>query len=1203
MAQRSRGGGLLLAGALAVGLLVGAPWRTSAAVMYVDAAISGGTGDGSSWDNAFAALADALVAAPTGTDLWVAQGTYTNTDSVYLRGFVNLYGGFTNGMASAAARDWNAHPALLDGQGIFTVLIGTNNMALDGFVITNGAGGNGGGLYVTAYAPTLRNCTFANNYAGYGAALFVQRAGTAVSISNCVFRDNLADAEGGAIRWTSPIVDVRDCVFVRNKASRGGAMNTKVSMTGLVENCRFIGNGLAEGDSGNGSGGALNMTGAAGVVFRGCVFTHNLCPVTTSGGGAVNTSGDGSNVVYEACTFSGNRSMGYGAAVYASGASKARFERCVFAGNDAGRTGGALHNVDNAALRIENAFLAGNQSSQSGGGLFFVNVNGAGAAGILHSTFVGNRATQSGGAMAGGAGPLPITNSIVWGNSATTGAEIHQQTAGAVSVGYSFVRGGWAGTGTNVFTADPQFVATTGGTWSATGDYDPTRGQTALTDAGASWLVNAHRGKTVNPNTNQWLQLAIASNGVNTLYVWGDARTNRLAEAVADVGAAYAISEYAIVSTSPAVDAALNVGVLADLPGKTRPHGPAMDIGAFEYPDSLAPAAISGLTASGGVDQVLLRWTNPTTADFDAVLIVRREGSAPTGIPVNTNHYVRGDTVGNGTVAYFGPGTDNTPSATNSAVDIPVGSGKTWHYRVFAADYVPNFAVGVNTSASTLADTAAPQPVTGLAAISSLGAITLAWTNPATIDFAGVLILRRVGGTPPAATVTNGMVYTLGMTVGDSTVAYVGTASDGTTNAPATWTDLALPDGAHRSYAVLAYDDVPNYAAAATAGAITPLPGVRFVDVDATAGTHSGLNWTDAYTNLYDALRNTSGLTAIWVAEGLYTPGNERTNLLAIPAGLALYGGFAGTEASTAERVREAHPTILSGEIGDPGVTSDNSERIVRGYAGSVLDGFRVERGYGSGGGAGLFVFQTGPFTVRDCTFVSNEVTAADGGAVYFDSRNQVELLTIERCRFAENRASGVTGCGGGVDIEGPGQYSKVVNCLFMDNTAVQWGGDLANKYGTADSPVLVVNCTFANAFKDCVAAGLGSPAGALRLVNCILWRYDGGYVGRTMNGADISIQNCIIDPDGWSIGEGSPGTITDLGGNFSGNPLFDNSLGGDFHLAVGSPGVDTGTASEAPANDLDAHARPYGTAYDIGAYEQGVLVVTPLEGLILMVR
>jgi len=52
------------------------------------------------------------------------------------------------------------------------------------------------------------------------------------------------------------------------------------------------------------------------------------------------------------------------------------------------------------------------------------------------------------------------------------------------------------------------------------------------------------------------------------------------------------------------------------------------------------------------------------------------------------------------------------------------------------------------------------------------------------------------------------------------------------------------------------------------------------------------------------------------------------------------------------------------------------------------------------------------------------------------------------------------------------------------------------------------------------------------------------------------------------------------------GDPRFVDSVGGNFHLAAGSPAIDTGSAEDAPADDCDGQGRPTGGGYDIGADE-----------------
>ncbi|UCH95962.1 MAG: right-handed parallel beta-helix repeat-containing protein [Candidatus Aminicenantes bacterium] len=52
------------------------------------------------------------------------------------------------------------------------------------------------------------------------------------------------------------------------------------------------------------------------------------------------------------------------------------------------------------------------------------------------------------------------------------------------------------------------------------------------------------------------------------------------------------------------------------------------------------------------------------------------------------------------------------------------------------------------------------------------------------------------------------------------------------------------------------------------------------------------------------------------------------------------------------------------------------------------------------------------------------------------------------------------------------------------------------------------------------------------------------------------------------------------------GDPLFVNALIADFHLKKDSPAIDSGSSTNAPADDYEGNTRPQGCGYDIGAYE-----------------
>jgi hypothetical protein len=53
-----------------------------------------------------------------------------------------------------------------------------------------------------------------------------------------------------------------------------------------------------------------------------------------------------------------------------------------------------------------------------------------------------------------------------------------------------------------------------------------------------------------------------------------------------------------------------------------------------------------------------------------------------------------------------------------------------------------------------------------------------------------------------------------------------------------------------------------------------------------------------------------------------------------------------------------------------------------------------------------------------------------------------------------------------------------------------------------------------------------------------------------------------------------------------SGDPLFVDAAKADYHLLPNSPAINAGSKELAPADDFDAFPRPYGPAFDLGAFE-----------------
>ncbi len=102
----------------------------------------------------------------------------------------------------------------------------------------------------------------------------------------------------------------------------------------------------------------------------------------------------------------------------------------------------------------------------------------------------------------------------------------------------------------------------------------------------------------------------------------------------------------------------------------------------------------------------------------------------------------------------------------------------------------------------------------------------------------------------------------------------------------------------------------------------------HYVDFSAD-GQDDGSSWDDAYLDLQDAIATAEAGEEIWVAAGLYIPGSSREASFELQSGVAVYGGFIGIEAYRHQRNPRANVTLLSGEIGNPSIKTDNVFHVV----------------------------------------------------------------------------------------------------------------------------------------------------------------------------------------------------------------------------------------------------------------------------------
>jgi predicted outer membrane repeat protein len=391
------------------------------AQIYVDKDATG-TGDGTSWADAYTDLQAAIDNATGESEIWIAEGVYTpdsEGDSFTITGDqdgIELYGGFDGTETSRDQRAPREHRTILSGD------IAGDDTDPDGDGIIENAANIAGDenahhvlLLDGTSGGTLTLSTVLDGFtvtAGDADGSFPEDIGGGL----------LCDGEGAGNECSPAIANV---LFTGNRPSREG---------GAIYN-----NGFNDG--------------AASPRIADAQFFGNTAD---NGGALVNKDSDGSasNPTITNTTFSNNTAADDGGAVYNAVASPTMIN-VGFVDNTAGASGGALR-IFGGAPSITNAVFAGNAATFDGGAIDNEGVSfQSSSLTITNATFVDNSAGQEGGAIVNrglvSRGPEPepsptkatLTNTILWGNSAATGAEMYGRGSTATqTLSHTIVQGG-----------------------------------------------------------------------------------------------------------------------------------------------------------------------------------------------------------------------------------------------------------------------------------------------------------------------------------------------------------------------------------------------------------------------------------------------------------------------------------------------------------------------------------------------------------------------------------------------------------------------------------------------------------------------------------------------------------------------------------------------------------------------------------------
>ncbi|MFK8016840.1 MAG: hypothetical protein AB8G17_15535 [Gammaproteobacteria bacterium] len=255
----------------------------------------------------------------------------------------------------------------------------------------------------------------------------------------------------------------------------------------------------------------------------------------------------------------------------------------------------------------------------------------------------------------------------------------------------------------------------------------------------------------------------------------------------------------------------------------------------------------------------------------------------------------------------------------------------------------------------------------------------------------------------------------------------------------------------------------------------TPLyAATLYVDDDAT-GDGSGSSWSNALNRLDDAMSQARSGDQTWVANGLYKPFAEFLRApdpnatFSLVGGVALYGGFVGTESSLAERDAGNRKSVLSCDFydDDPAYShgsdltrhdplrQDNCFTVVTADPpvsapfgrDTIIDGFTLSGGHArdviangyDGGidGGGLFAGEYGGITARNILFESNFAGIGGGGSQQFGD------VLIEDSYYLKNSSCDGGGAGSGHHLKRVAG-GELRNVVFEKNYAACFGGGFA---------------------------------------------------------------------------------------------------------------------------------------------------------------
>lgn len=406
-------------------------------------------GNGSS-DNPYNNLKLALNNTKDGDTIIINNGTFSGADNVNL--LINK--SLTLKAAESANPIFNAQY----NSRIF--VINASNVVLDGLTLINGkVSGYGGALLVQKSDLTVTNCTFRNDNALAGGAVFIYPG-----VNNAVFNNTWFDlcdatygggvyiygnntnntlfnnvlfrfctaskAYAGAIYNEGNNTRIVDSEFNRTRAFHGGSIFNK-GLNLFIDNSTFINNVV------NGQGGAIYSTGLNPLTIVNSNFTGENSYNNGLGGGALLLNGNGNKIINS--SFTNILALGKGAGICFTRSNNLVIN-CTFNNDSCARGGAIAYNPYDGEVSENNTVINSvftnngkdvidlSNSSYTKGGAIYAKANNTK---IINSSFDNNSAIMGGAILF----TVNSTNNVIESSNFTNNGAVYYNGGAIVSGG------------------------------------------------------------------------------------------------------------------------------------------------------------------------------------------------------------------------------------------------------------------------------------------------------------------------------------------------------------------------------------------------------------------------------------------------------------------------------------------------------------------------------------------------------------------------------------------------------------------------------------------------------------------------------------------------------------------------------------------------------------------------------------------------